>query len=144
MGTKEVVLSLGGNIGDTKKIFSLALDKICEIKRVTDFRCSRLYKTSPVSCDISQRDFLNICVFFRIDTDLKNLFKNLKKIEFLLGKRTSTIKNLPRTIDIDIIESSSKKYFIETKIQQGKFDDIEYSTKGFIDDELIDEYTYSF
>ncbi len=52
--------------------------------------------------------------------------------------------NDEETIEVDIIEGSSKKYFIETKIQQGRFNDIEYSTKGFIDDEMIGEYTYSF
>lgn len=105
---EEVFIALGGNIGNTLKIFQQALNEISRIKDVNNMRCSDFYQTSPVS-PILQADFLNaVCAFHTILAP-NILFQELQKIERKFGKHPKP-KEAPRILDLDIILYGKESY----------------------------------
>jgi 2-amino-4-hydroxy-6-hydroxymethyldihydropteridine diphosphokinase len=97
---KTAYLALGSNIGDREQNLKDALAKLA----APDLRVARLssvYETEPVGFT-AQRWFLNLVV--EIETDLfpLQLLSRIAKIEQALG-RVRTVKNGPRTLDIDIL-----------------------------------------
>ncbi|VVB62275.1 7,8-dihydro-6-hydroxymethylpterin-pyrophosphokinase (HPPK) [uncultured archaeon] len=94
-----VFLGLGSNIGKKEEYINKALTFISELYTVK--KISHLYLTEPVST-IKQDWFLNCVVEIQTDIDPKKLLFTVKSIERKLG-RTKTVKNGPRTIDIDIL-----------------------------------------
>jgi 2-amino-4-hydroxy-6-hydroxymethyldihydropteridine diphosphokinase len=94
-----VYLGLGSNLGNKEEQIKTAITciaEICTIKTV-----SSLYLTEPVG--LSDQDwFLNCVVEIETDTDPPKLLSSLKSIERKLGRK-KTIKNGPRSIDIDIL-----------------------------------------
>jgi 2-amino-4-hydroxy-6-hydroxymethyldihydropteridine diphosphokinase len=94
-----VFLSLGSNIGEKEDNIRKALCLISEIGEVK--KTSHLYLTEPVGT-IKQDWFLNCAVQIETDKNPQKLLTALKSIERKLG-RVKTVKNGPRTIDIDIL-----------------------------------------
>lgn len=95
----KVFLGLGSNIGDKEKNIHDALSHLsdfCTIKKM-----SRLYLTEPVG-EVQQDWFLNCCAEIETMLTPEELLVRLKSIEQKLG-RTKTVKNGPRSIDIDIL-----------------------------------------
>jgi len=95
----KVFLGLGSNIGNKEDNINKAL--ACISKVYTIKKTSHLYLTEPVG-DIKQDWFLNCAVEIQTDVDPKNLLFTLKSIERKIGRK-KTVKNGPRTIDIDIL-----------------------------------------
>jgi 2-amino-4-hydroxy-6-hydroxymethyldihydropteridine diphosphokinase len=95
----RVFLGLGSNIGNKEDYINRALTFISELYTVK--KISHLYLTEPVG-NIKQDWFLNCVVEIQTDVDPKKLLSTVKSIERKLG-RTKTVKNKPRTIDIDIL-----------------------------------------
>jgi 2-amino-4-hydroxy-6-hydroxymethyldihydropteridine diphosphokinase len=95
----RVFLGLGSNIGDKEDHINKALTFISELYTLK--KKSHLYLTEPVG-NITQDWFLNCVVEIQTDVDPKKLLSTIKSIERKLG-RTKTVKNGPRTIDIDIL-----------------------------------------
>ena len=94
-----VFLGLGSNIGDKEGSITKALhliSELCEVKKE-----SHVYLTEPVG-DTNQEWFLNCVVEIEAELEPKRLLSALKSIERKLG-RVKTVKNGPRTIDIDIL-----------------------------------------
>lgn len=94
-----VYLGLGSNKGDKEGQIKKALiliSNICDIKRV-----SPLYLTQPVGY-AEQEWFLNCVAEVETEADPKKLLSAFKSIEKKL-RRTKTVKNGPRAIDIDIL-----------------------------------------
>ena len=95
----RVFLGLGSNIGDKEDHINKALTFISELYTLK--KKSHLYLTEPIG-NITQDWFLNCVVEIQTDVDPKKLLSTIKSIERKLG-RTKTVKNGPRTIDIDIL-----------------------------------------
>jgi len=97
---KGIYLSLGSNIGDRLEHLKKALDQL-DAKGVRIQRISKVYETDPVGY-LNQGRFLNLVA--EVETDLfpLQLLRRIHTIERLL-KRHRTIRNGPRTIDIDIV-----------------------------------------
>lgn len=95
----QVFLGLGSNMGDKEKNIRDALSLLSEICLI--IKQSRLYLTEPVG-GVTQDWFLNCAVEVETMLDPAELFVRLKAIERQLG-RTTTVKNGPRPIDIDIL-----------------------------------------
>ncbi|MBN2599864.1 MAG: 2-amino-4-hydroxy-6-hydroxymethyldihydropteridine diphosphokinase [Candidatus Thermoplasmatota archaeon] len=94
-----VFLGLGSNLGDKEGYIKQALRLLsqrCTIKKI-----SHLYLTEPVG-NTNQDWFLNGAVEIETDMEPKRLLSFLKTIERTLG-RLKTLKNGPRTIDLDIL-----------------------------------------
>ena len=100
-------LGVGSNLGNRRENINLAIGKINKLKGTRVLKKSNLIETEPVGGSSCQPKFLNGAL--RISTSLSalSLLKNLKKIEKELG-RTGTVRNGPRTIDLDILLYSDK------------------------------------
>ncbi len=100
-----VYIGLGSNIGQRKKNI---LRSIGLIKKTGKFRLTRrssFYETKPLGP--VQRDFINACVKAETILSGKEVLKELKKIEKLMG-RTKTKRWGPRIIDLDLLFYGSK------------------------------------
>lgn len=104
-----VYIGLGSNLGDKEYNIKKSIDLIKEKCKILEI--SQLYKTEPVGYK-NQDKFLNCAI--KIKTELKpiELLGFLQSIEKRLG-RIITIKNGPRTIDLDILFYDDK--IIKTK-----------------------------
>jgi 2-amino-4-hydroxy-6-hydroxymethyldihydropteridine diphosphokinase len=97
---KHIYLSLGSNLGDRLGHLKSALSEL-ESSGVRVLRISRIYETEPYGYR-NQSWFLNLVA--EVETQLfpMQLLHCIHRIERKL-KRHRTIRNGPRTIDIDII-----------------------------------------
>ncbi len=100
-------MSLGSNMGDKEENLRSAVRLLRDSGRIRDIKASSIYVTEPVGY-ADQDDFYNICISF--DTDLKplELLDLSQGIEAELH-RVRTIKNGPRTIDLDILLYGDEK-----------------------------------
>jgi 2-amino-4-hydroxy-6-hydroxymethyldihydropteridine diphosphokinase len=95
----DVYLGLGSNVGDKERNIRKAIELIDQ--ECTVLKKSKLYKTDPVGY-MEQDWFLNRVIEVETSRKPKELLRFLKSIEKKLG-RQKTVKNGPRTIDIDIL-----------------------------------------
>ncbi|MBN1353265.1 MAG: 2-amino-4-hydroxy-6-hydroxymethyldihydropteridine diphosphokinase [Candidatus Omnitrophica bacterium] len=104
-------IGIGSNLGDRKANIDKAMELVRLIKGVRLMAFSSIYETEPAGGP-PQGKFLN--GVFKVETDgspLK-LLHELQKIEKYLGRKR-TVKNGPRTIDLDILLFGNKR--INTK-----------------------------
>ena len=97
---KIVYLGLGSNVGDSESLLQSALEALNgpDLKLL---RVSGIYETEPIGLR-EQRWFLNLAAEFETNLFPKQLLHRIQKVEKNLG-RTRTVRNGPRTIDIDIL-----------------------------------------
>lgn len=94
-------IALGTNIEPRDKYLKKARIKLSQTDGVTITKESTIYETEPVGYT-DQNDFLNMVI--EVDTILSpiELLDVCQSIEQTLGRKR-TIKNGPRTIDLDIL-----------------------------------------
>jgi 2-amino-4-hydroxy-6-hydroxymethyldihydropteridine diphosphokinase len=97
---KLIYLGLGSNVGDREAMLRTALDSL-DAPDLRLLRKSSLYETEPIGFR-EQGWFLNIAAEFETALFPKQLLHRMQKVELALGRRR-TMKNGPRTIDIDIL-----------------------------------------
>jgi 2-amino-4-hydroxy-6-hydroxymethyldihydropteridine diphosphokinase len=97
---KIVYLGLGSNMGDREAALETALTQL-NTPNLRLLRKSSLYETEPIGFR-EQGWFLNMVAEFETDLFPKQLLHRMQKVERSLG-RVRTVKNGPRTIDIDIL-----------------------------------------
>lgn len=111
---QELILSLGGNIGDTEKILKTTIEKLEEY-----FNCksknSSFYKTKPWGFEAKQ-DFINCITILNTNFEAFETLRILQKIEKEIGRTKKTVeKNYQsRVIDIDIIYFGQQVIVSET------------------------------
>ena len=97
---KLVYLGLGSNVGDRVRHLEAALAKLpapgLRIRRI-----SSIYETEPVGFT-AQQWFYNLVVEAETELFPMQLLNRIAKIELALG-RVRTVRNGPRTLDIDIL-----------------------------------------
>ena len=94
-------IGVGSNIGDRQKFIDSSIAELKNVRGVSVTRLSSIYETLPVS-DMPQEKYLNGVIEIETSVGPKALLKELKKIEEGLGRKR-TVKNAPRTIDLDIL-----------------------------------------
>lgn len=99
MNMTNVIVGLGGNLGEPLVILNAALSKINEIG--SELKVSKFYSTKPIST-IEQPRFINAVCRFKTTLDPYALYMKLEEIETNLGK-VKKIKDAPRLIDLDIL-----------------------------------------
>jgi 2-amino-4-hydroxy-6-hydroxymethyldihydropteridine diphosphokinase len=97
---KIAYIGLGSNIGDREAALENALSQL-NTPDLRLLRKSSLYETEPIGFR-DQGWFLNMVAEFETELFPKQLLHRMQKVERNLG-RVRTIKNGPRTIDIDIL-----------------------------------------
>lgn len=94
-------IGVGSNLGDRRVYINKAIKELNMNIHIKVNRVSSIYETAPVS-EIAQGKFLNGVIEIETDLGPRELLKGLNEIERSLG-RIRTIKNGPRTIDLDIL-----------------------------------------
>ena len=97
---KRIYLSLGSNVGDREGNLRSAVERLAA-GDVRVLRTSRIYETEPVDYR-DQAWFLNQVVEAETALFPMQLLTRIGRVERELG-RVRTVRNGPRTIDIDIL-----------------------------------------
>ena len=101
MEGRQFLLGLGSNIGNRADFIGQAIKKIGQIHGVQILAISQAYDSDPVGY-ADQPNFLNLCIAITYKENAESLLHETAKIESELG-RLRTIKDGPRTIDIDLL-----------------------------------------
>jgi 2-amino-4-hydroxy-6-hydroxymethyldihydropteridine diphosphokinase len=96
---RTVYLALGSNLGNRLGNLRRALRQLAPQVRLK--RCSPVYETAPWGI-LDQPNFLNMAAEVETALDPQELLALLKRTELELG-RISSVRNGPRSIDLDII-----------------------------------------
>ena len=122
-------IGVGSNIGDRQRFINSSIEELKKVRGIKVKRLSSIYETLPVS-DIPQGKYLNGVIEIETDIGPKSLLKELNKVEERLGRKR-TVKNAPRTIDLDILyygdERLNEKYIV---IPHPRISDREFVLKG--------------
>ena len=97
---KRVYLSLGSNIGNREGNLRKAVERLAA-QEIRVLHTSRIYETEPVDYK-EQAWFLNQVVEAETALFPMQLLTRIGRVERELGRRR-TVRNGPRTIDIDIL-----------------------------------------
>lgn len=122
-------VGIGSNIGDRRSLIDRAIADLRGSEGIKVLRVSSIYETDPVS-DIPQGKFLNGVIEMETDLTPALLLKELNRIEKKLGRKRS-VKNTPRTMDLDILYYGDEK--ISTKdliIPHPRMHEREFVLKG--------------
>ncbi len=99
--TAQVILALGGNLGDRPSTLDQALSYIRKLPGTELLAISDTYETTAVSL-IHQPDYLNLCLAVQTTLSPQKLLAACLAIESNLG-RIRNERNGPRTCDIDLL-----------------------------------------
>jgi len=94
-------IGLGSNLGDREKHIDKAIEELRKNSSIKIKKISSIYETEPVG-GVKQGKFLNGVLEIETGLEPKDLLKELLTVENRLGRKR-TIKNGPRTIDLDIL-----------------------------------------
>ena len=99
----DVLIALGGNVGDVRATFEKAIASICGMAQAALLARSSDYATQPWA-DEQQPRFINACIEIETSLDPHALLFTLQKVEKKFGRdRASEIRWGPRTLDLDLI-----------------------------------------
>ena len=99
----DVLIALGGNVGDVRATFEKAIASICGMTQAALLARSSDYATPPWG-DEQQPRFINACIEIETSLDPHALLFTLQKVEKKFGRdRASEIRWGPRTLDLDLI-----------------------------------------
>jgi 2-amino-4-hydroxy-6-hydroxymethyldihydropteridine diphosphokinase len=99
----NVLIGLGGNVGDVRATFGKAIANICGMTQAALLARSSDYATPPWG-DEQQARFINACIEIETSLDPHALLFTLHKIEAKFGRdRTRETRWGPRTLDLDLL-----------------------------------------
>ncbi len=99
----NVLIALGGNVGDVRATFQKAIANICGMAQATLLARSADYTTPPWG-DEQQDMFVNACIAIETSLDPHALLFVLHKVEKKFGRNRANERRWgPRTLDLDII-----------------------------------------
>jgi 2-amino-4-hydroxy-6-hydroxymethyldihydropteridine diphosphokinase len=97
----KVLLSIGGNIGDTKNRFEKLFARMQRDRNIRILQTAPVLKNPPFGF-LDQEDFYNSLILLETTIRPKTFLRKILYLEKVFG-RVRTFKNAPRTLDIDII-----------------------------------------
>jgi len=99
----EVLIALGGNVGDVRSTLDRAIEMLCDERDVRLLARSSDYRTPPWGVT-EQPDFVNLCLVVETELSPHALLERTQAIEKELGRdRSKDVRWGPRTIDIDLL-----------------------------------------
>src|SRR6202521_1968239 len=99
----DVLIALGGNVGDIRATFQKAIAHICGMAQAALKARSSDYVTPPWG-DEQQAPFINACIEIETALDPDALLFTLHRIEKKFGRdRANERRWGPRTLDLDLI-----------------------------------------
>ncbi len=109
-----VTIGIGGNIGDTKKLFDKLLLSLNKNSKFDLLMTSPLLLNPPFGY-LEQKPFLNGIIKLSTNLSVNEFFKITQRLEKRFGRKRS-FQDAPRTLDIDIIFFDNKKISTEKLI----------------------------
>ncbi|MGB6328093.1 MAG: 2-amino-4-hydroxy-6-hydroxymethyldihydropteridine diphosphokinase [Halarcobacter sp.] len=109
-----VTIGIGGNIGNTKRIFDKLILCLKSDRRFTLLISSPLLKNPPFGF-LEQNDFLNGIILLKTNLCPKDFLSAMQRYENKFGRKRS-FQDAPRTLDIDIVFFDNKKINTEKLI----------------------------
>ncbi|MGM8213016.1 2-amino-4-hydroxy-6-hydroxymethyldihydropteridine diphosphokinase [Virgibacillus sp. W0430] len=103
----EAFIALGTNIEPRASYIDEAINALLNNRTIQLERKSSIYETAPVGY-LDQADFLNMVIKVTTDLSPNELLDQCQAIEQRLGRKR-TIRNGPRTIDLDILLYNQEK-----------------------------------
>lgn len=101
--SNDVLLGIGGNIGDCVRRFEFLFRKICSDVRFMILSTSPIYR-NPAFGYTDQADFYNATMQLSTSCGMVEVFRMIFYWERCFGRgRKREFKNAPRTLDIDLI-----------------------------------------
>src|SRR6059036_3103141 len=99
----DVLIALGGNVGDVRATFEKAIASICGMAQAALLARSSDYATPPWG-DEQQARFINACIEIETSLDPHALLYTLHKVEKKFGRdRDKEMRWGPRTLDLDLL-----------------------------------------
>lgn len=101
----RAVVSLGSNVGPREANLAKALDALAAFPGTRLVAASRVRETEPVDVppEFAHLTFLNQAAVFETDLAPEEFATRMHAVEDALG-RVRTVRNSPRTIDIDLVD----------------------------------------
>lgn len=110
----RTAVALGSNLGDRLDNLRTAWRQITELAQVqSPLVFSSIYETEPIDCERGAPKFLNAVIEFDYEGDPVRLLEQLSRVEESLGRRRDHLKNVSRTVDIDLLYCGDRQ--IETE-----------------------------
>jgi dihydroneopterin aldolase / 2-amino-4-hydroxy-6-hydroxymethyldihydropteridine diphosphokinase len=103
--SRQVVLSLGSNLGDRMANLQLGLDLLCG-GGVDCLAVSSVYETDPVG-GVEQADYLNVVLLAASSLPARDILTRCAAAEAAAG-RIRTVRFGPRTLDVDIVSCDAE------------------------------------
>jgi 2-amino-4-hydroxy-6-hydroxymethyldihydropteridine diphosphokinase len=99
----DVLIALGGNVGDVRATFNRAIAHICGMAQAALLARSSDYATPPWG-ETRQDRFINACIEVETALDPHALLFTLHRIEQKFGRnRLNETRWGPRTLDLDLL-----------------------------------------
>jgi 2-amino-4-hydroxy-6-hydroxymethyldihydropteridine diphosphokinase len=99
----DVLIALGGNVGDVRDTFRKAIANICGMTQAALLARSSDYATPPWG-DVQQDRFINACIEIETSLDPHALLFTLHRIEKKFGRDRAQERHWgPRTLDLDML-----------------------------------------
>ena len=106
----RTAVALGSNLGDRLENLRAARKAIADLGNAKPpILSSAIYETEPIDCEPGANKFLNAVVEFDYESDPARLLEQLIRIEEALGRARGHLKNVSRTIDIDLLYCGDRK-----------------------------------
>lgn len=101
----EIGISLGSNLGNRLEFLKRARDCLVNLSETSLLIQSSVYSSSPVNVKLQYENFLyyNSIIIIETNIPLKDWWNKIEIIELILDRERTQEKNIPRTIDIDLI-----------------------------------------
>ena len=122
-------IGIGSNLGNRRSYISKAIEELRKSEGIFVKRISSIYETEPLG-NVNQGKFLNGVLEIETALSPRDLLSELNRIEDALGRKR-TMKDDPRTIDLDILyygEENIKQ--LDLIIPHPKIGDREFVLKG--------------
>jgi len=97
MAARRVLLGLGSNLGDRRRLLKDALDSLPHVTKV-----SGVYETDPIGGPAEQDKYLNLVVAIETESTARQLLGMCHRLESAAG-RVRGERWGPRPLDIDIL-----------------------------------------
>ena len=103
--SKRAIVSLGSNLEPRADYLNRAIAALSSLPETTFVKASSVIETEPIKVpfDFAELKFLNQVAVFDTKLDVFDFSRRMHAIENTLG-RVRTVRNGPRTIDIDLID----------------------------------------
>ncbi len=98
--SREMFLGLGSNMGDRQRYLERAVKLLKGLD--PDLRVSPVYESAPLGGPGPQGRYLNCVVRLETDLTARQVLEVAHALEELAG-RVRTVRNGPRTLDVDIL-----------------------------------------